>query len=111
MSAQTPEHTEQLAAINQQVVAEGELLPAVRLRDGSTVQTGTVATMLVNIDRYNNGERGAVEEELTLAIPTLIKIGLFDLFSPDEWLQGDNPGRRLLGGKAKAWLATNAGRP
>lgn len=48
------------------------------LNDGIVVQTGTAANMLRNI------ERGAVE------VPTLIKVGLFDLFSVEEWLQGNN---------------------
>jgi hypothetical protein len=90
-------NTEALAEINQKVLAEGEVLPAVKLKDGSRVQTGTVATMLHNVALYNAGERGRVEEELTLAIPTLFKVGLFDLFSPEEWVKGSNPGRRFVG--------------
>ena len=38
-----------LAAINQQVVAPGEQLPQVRLKDGTPVQTGTVAAMLQGV--------------------------------------------------------------
>ncbi|EEH67316.1 hypothetical protein HMPREF0023_3137, partial [Acinetobacter sp. ATCC 27244] len=40
--------THELSEINQKVVQEGEVLPQVRLKDGSKVQTGTVATMLHN---------------------------------------------------------------
>ncbi|MEI8595269.1 DUF7709 family protein [Photobacterium sp. Hal280] len=105
MSAPILDNTAQLGAINQKVVADGETLPAVTLKDGSKVQTGTVATMLHNIALYNAGQRGAIEKELTLAIPTLIKIGLFDLFSPDEWANGTNPGRRFVGLTAKQYLA------
>jgi hypothetical protein len=36
----------------------------------------------------------------------LIKVGLFDLFSPDEWISGDNLGRRFVGEKAKQFLAS-----
>ncbi|VEB44806.1 Uncharacterised protein [Chromobacterium violaceum] len=79
------QHTEALSSINRKVIADGEALPAVKLRDGSTVQTGTVATMLVNIAAYNRGERGEVENQLELAVPTLFKVGLFDLFPPEEW--------------------------
>ncbi|RZZ86016.1 DUF7709 family protein [Pseudoxanthomonas winnipegensis] len=86
-----------LAQANHRIVAEGESLPSVRLKDGSRVQTGTVGAMLQNVVRYNAGERGEVERELELAVPTLIKVGLFDLFTPEEWIAGDNPGRRLLG--------------
>ncbi len=61
--------------------------------------------MLHNIDLYNSGERGDVEKELELAIPTLMKAGLFDLFSPEEWIAGSNPGRRLVGELAKRYLS------
>lgn len=97
-------NNQELAQANQKVVAEGEYLPEVRLKDGSRVQTGTVATMLANIQRYNNGERGEVEAELKLAIPTLLKVGLFDLFTVEEWIQGDNPGRRYLGLQTNLYL-------
>ncbi|WP_151961900.1 DUF7709 family protein [Acinetobacter bereziniae] len=100
------QNSKQLSSINQKIIQEGEVLPAVTLKDGTKVQTGTVATMLHNIDLYNQGLRGEVEQELILAIPTLIKVGLFDLFSPDEWMSGDNLGRRFVGEKAKQFLAS-----
>lgn len=78
--------TKELAEINQKVVQNGEVLPQVKLKDGSWVQTGTVATMLHNINLYNAGVRGAVEKELILAVPNLFKVGMFDLFSADEWI-------------------------
>lgn len=101
-------HTEELSSINRKIVADGETLPAVKLRDGSLVQTGTVATMLVNLAAYNQGERGEVEHQLALAVPTLLKVGLFDLFPPEEWMRGDNPGRRLIGKLARDWLNEQA---
>ncbi|MCU4436267.1 hypothetical protein KTH93_12380 [Acinetobacter bereziniae] len=100
------QNSNQLSSINQKIIQEGEVLPAVTLKDGTKVQTGTVATMLHNIDLYNQGLRGEIEQELILAIPTLIKVGLFDLFSPDEWISGDNLGRRFVGEKAKQFLAS-----
>ncbi|MFW1947744.1 hypothetical protein ACG907_07515 [Acinetobacter bereziniae] len=100
------QNSNQLSSINQKIIQEGEVLPAVTLKDGTKVQTGTVATMLHNIDLYNQGLRDEVEQELILAIPTLIKVGLFDLFSPDEWISGDNLGRRFVGEKAKQFLAS-----
>lgn len=96
--------TEQLANINKKVVEDGQNLPSVKLKDGSTVQTGTVATMLHNIQLYNSGERGAIEDELILAIPTLFKVGLFDLFPINEWINGDNAGRKFIGEQAKIYL-------
>ncbi|UCP00951.1 hypothetical protein LF844_14540 [Metapseudomonas lalkuanensis] len=93
-----------LARVNGRILAAGEHLPAVTLKDGSRVQTGTVAAMLQNVRRYNDGERGEVERELELAVPTLVKVGLFELFSPQEWAAGDNPGRRFVGLKARQYL-------
>ncbi|MBB3175834.1 hypothetical protein [Variovorax sp. Sphag1AA] len=98
--------TSQLAQVNQKILAQGEQLPAVKLKDGTTVQTGTVATMLHNVARYNNGERGEVEKELELSVPTLIKVGLFDLFPAEDWIAGANPGRRFVGLAAEKLLAS-----
>ncbi|MGN5725633.1 hypothetical protein ACNQO9_17135 [Acinetobacter calcoaceticus] len=95
---------DQLSVINQKVVGEGEVLPQVVLKDGSQVQTGTVATMLHNIELYNAGQRGQIEEELKIAIPTLVKVGLFDLFQVDEWIKGTNEGRTFVGMHAKTYL-------
>jgi hypothetical protein len=99
-----PENTERLGSVNSKILASGETLPIVQLADGSRVQTGTVATMLHNVELYNRGTRGEIERELELAVPTLIKVGIFELFSPEEWISGDNPGRRLVGETAKAYL-------
>jgi len=93
--------TSRLAQVNQQILATGEQLPAVKLKDGTTVQTGTVATMLHNVFRYNSGERGDVENELELSVPTLIKVGLFELFPVEDWIAGSNSGRKFVGLIAK----------
>ncbi|MCU4369542.1 DUF7709 family protein [Acinetobacter courvalinii] len=93
--------TQELSEVNQKVVQEGEVLPQVKLKDGSRVQTGTVATMLHNINLYNAGVRGAIEEELSLAVPTLFKVGMFDLFSVEEWINGTNAGRKFVGERAR----------
>jgi len=99
--------TQQLSEINQKVLQEGEVLPQVTLKDGSRVQTGTVATMLHNINLYNAGVRGTVEDELILAVPTLFKVGMFDLFSVEEWINGSNAGRKFVG-EAKEFLDNQA---
>ncbi len=57
------------------------------------------------VNLYNAGVRGEVETELECAIPTLVKVGLFDLFSVEEWINGNNLGRRFVGEKAKEFLA------
>lgn len=103
------DNTDQLAAINHKIVSAGEVLPSVLLKDGSRVQTGTVATMLHNINLYNSGERGHVEKELELSVPTLVKVGLFDLFAPEDWINGSNPGRRFVGERAREYLETGTG--
>jgi hypothetical protein len=102
-----PEYTDQLASINASVLAPGETLPIVQLRNGSKVQTGTVATMLRNVGRYNAGDH-TVLHELELAVPTLVAVGLFDLFSPEEWINGGNPGRAVVGQMARDFLARGA---
>lgn len=99
-----------LARVNQKILAAGETLPRVTLHDGSQVQTGTVATLLHNVALYNAAEasaRGEIEHALALVIPTLVKVGLFDLFSPEEWCSGSNPGRHFVGLKAKEYLAAS----
>ena len=93
-----------LANINRKILSDGETLPVVKLKDGTPDQTGTVATMLHNIKLYNASEQGHIEEELKLSIPTLIKVGLFELFSPEEWIAGNNPGRVFLGTEVKRYL-------
>ena len=90
-----------LATINQKILADGESLPAVTLRDGTRVQTGTFATLMHNIDLYNNGERGDIENEMQLAVETLARIGLFSLFTPDEWMNTSNQGRHFVGSLAQ----------
>ena len=97
-------HVAELGRVNQKITDGAAILPAITLKDGSLVQTGTVATMLYNIALYNAGERGAVEEELKMAIPTLFKVGLFELFPPQQWIEGDNPGRSFVGIHARAYL-------
>ena len=101
------EHSEALATVNQKILADGEKLPPVKLKDGSVVQTGTVATMLHNIELFNQCENEDIKTQLLLAIPTLIKVGLFDLFSPDEWLSKKNAGRNFVGINAKITLSVS----
>jgi len=102
-------NTDKLSSINQKVVMSGEVLPTVQLKDGSRVQTGTVATLLHNINSYNLDPCDQLKSELELAIPTLFKVGMFDLFTPEEWVNSSNPGRRFVGELAKEYLATQGG--
>ncbi|CAF1660404.1 unnamed protein product [Adineta ricciae] len=84
---------------------EGTALPSLELKDGTRVQTGTVGSMLKNISLYNEGQRGEVEQLLEQCVPTLIQIGLFNLFPPEEWINTSNSGRRFVGKKAQELLA------
>ncbi|CAF0937384.1 unnamed protein product [Adineta ricciae] len=84
---------------------EGIALPSIELKDGTRVQTGTVGSMLKNIALYNEGQRGEVEQLLEQCVPTLIQIGFFDLFSPEEWINTSNAGRQFVGKKAQELLA------
>lgn len=78
--------------------------PIVTLPDGRKVPTGTVGALLVNIRAYDEGNderRTEVKPAIQSAIPTLIKVGLFDLFTPDEWTSESSPGRSLVGKLAR----------
>jgi hypothetical protein len=81
--------------------------PIVTLPDGRKVPTGTVGALLVNIKLYDEGNkerRAELEPAIQSAIPTLTKVGMFDLFAPDEWTSESSPGRALVGKLAKDYL-------
>ncbi|WP_444978708.1 DUF7709 family protein, partial [Acinetobacter ursingii] len=42
-------------------------------------------------------------QELILVIPTLFKVSLFDLFPVEEWINGENQGRKIFGKQAKPY--------
>lgn len=46
-----------------------------------------------------------LEEAMAAALPLLDKVALFDLFTPDEWIQGSNEGRRAVGRLYKEFKA------
>lgn len=60
---------------------------------------------IVEIDVMLKTEKGftkeGLENSLTVPIPTLAKVGLLDLFPPDEWIAGTSAGRKFVGMKAK----------
>lgn len=60
--------------------------------------------LLVNIRAYNDAHAAGdkvkmdtLRMALRAAIPLLTKVGMFELFPPEEWIQGDNEGRKLVG--------------
>lgn len=108
------DQVDKLAQINQKLGA----FPVVELADGQVVPTGTVATLLYNIRAYDElVAKSAIdqavivklkqlEREITAAVPVLKKLGMFELFSIEEWCLGDHPGRQLVGQTAKELMAT-----
>lgn len=96
-----------LESVNNKIAGSGQSFPQVTLADGTKIQTGTIGALLHNIRLYDSLpesevlEKEQLEAEMELAIPTLIKAGLFGLFTPDEWLGGTSKGRRFVGQKAK----------
>ncbi|KAJ8129251.1 hypothetical protein O1611_g4382 [Lasiodiplodia mahajangana] len=84
--------------------ALGAKFPEITLPDGTKVQTGTVGALLINIRTYNaahaagdTAKTQALESSFKAALPLLDRVGLFDLFTPDEWIQGNNEGRKAVG--------------
>ncbi|KAK7222167.1 hypothetical protein V2G26_010170 [Clonostachys chloroleuca] len=82
----------------------GVSMPEITLPDGSKVQTGTVGALLANIKAYNQAHAthdtasmAQLEPAMKAAIPLLSKVGMFDLFSAEEWIRGDNEGRKFVG--------------
>jgi hypothetical protein len=89
---------------NQTLGTSAESFPIVTLPNGDKIPTGTVGALLVNIRAYDAGDeqqRTALEPAIQAAIPVLRKVGMFALFSEDEWMHGDSPGRALVGRLAK----------
>ncbi|KAI1754127.1 hypothetical protein F4782DRAFT_495204 [Xylaria castorea] len=106
MASQPPKsasgNTNALSDLNSTTL--GAKFPEVTLPDGSKVQTGTVGALLVNIRAYNTAHAAgdtvkaeALEASFRAALPLLDKVGLFDLFAAEEWVRGDNEGRKAVG--------------
>ena len=51
------------------------------------------------------GASGLGEATARLLASHGVKVGLFDLFPPEEWIAGSNEGRRLVGILARQYLA------
>jgi hypothetical protein len=67
------------------------------------------STLLVNIRTYNEAHAAQdatrmaqLEADIGSALPLLRKVGLFELFPPEQWMQGSNEGRKLIGKLALA---------
>ncbi|RFM27860.1 DUF7709 family protein [Deminuibacter soli] len=81
---------------------------SIQVNTPKKIQPNTLAAVLHNVELYNKGQRGKVEAELEAAIPHLFKAGAFTLFSPEEWMAGNNPGRALVGRLALEYVETNS---
>lgn len=90
-----------LQSINNKTLGtNANAFPIVTLPNGQKVPTGTVGALLVNIQTYDASEesqRKQIEPALRAAIPILQKVGMFDLFRPEEWVEGGSPGRAFVG--------------
>lgn len=90
-----------LQSINNKTLGtNANAFPIVTLPNGQKVPTGTVGALLVNIQNYDASEesqRKQIEPALRAAIPILQKVGMFDLFRPEEWVEGGSPGRAFVG--------------
>jgi hypothetical protein len=90
-----------LQSINNKTLGtNANAFPIVTLPNGQKVPTGTVGALLVNIKAYDVSEqsqRAQIEPALRAAIPVLQQVGMFDLFSPEEWVKGGSPGRAFVG--------------
>ena len=94
-----------LQAINNKTLGtNAQSFPVVTLPNGDKVPTGTVGALLVNIKAYNAGDdeqRKALEPAIRASIPVLTKVGMFDIFTPEDWINGGSPGRALVGKLAR----------
>lgn len=55
----------------------------------------------------SNDDRKEIEDDFEARMSTLFNVGLFDLFTPEEWMKGDNAGRTLVGKLAQKQLANH----
>ncbi|KAI4600953.1 hypothetical protein KJ359_013116 [Pestalotiopsis sp. 9143b] len=76
----------------------GAKMPEITLPDGSVVQTGTVGQAYNEAHASGDEDKKAkLKEAMAATLPMLKKVGFFDLFTPEEWIQGDNEGRKVVG--------------
>ncbi|KAI0144636.1 hypothetical protein GGR57DRAFT_507329 [Xylariaceae sp. FL1272] len=92
----------------------GAKFPEVKLPDGSSVQTGTFGSLLINIRGYAaaaaKGDPVEIKEKedaLRLSIPMLDKLGFFELFPPEDWEHGDHEGKKATGRLIREYKALN----
>ncbi|KAF2634686.1 hypothetical protein P280DRAFT_474465 [Massarina eburnea CBS 473.64] len=83
-------------------------------KDSKKLQPDTINALIANIKAYDEcmrkvGKDGRVDEKrkmvledlMSMSLPLLKKTGLFELFSPDDWIRGNSAGRKYVGEMAK----------
>jgi hypothetical protein len=96
-----------LRSVNEKTLiggCDGTTFQVVTSANGDKIPTGTVGAMLVNIKLYDDAFKiddklamAELESRLNAAVPVLKKVGMFDLFKPEEWTRGESEGRKLVG--------------
>ena len=93
-----------LQEMNQKIVPPGQTFQPVTLPNDTKIRTGTVATLLHNIRVYDQSsdeaEETKLEREMKAAILLLKRLGMFDLFTLEEWQHGNSAGKRFVGEQA-----------
>lgn len=101
--------TEELQASNNKTLGTAAgVFPIVTLPDGRKVPTGTVGALLANIKLYDESDatdRATLKEAIRSAIPTLYKVGMFDIFPPEDWMTSRSPGRSIVKDLAEEYIA------
>ncbi|OAA69724.1 hypothetical protein ISF_02994 [Cordyceps fumosorosea ARSEF 2679] len=96
---------ESLQAINNKTLGtSADAFPVVTLPNGDKVPTGTVGALLVNIRAYDDAAaagdataQDTLAAAIRAAVPVLQKVGMFELFHPEEWMSDRSKGRSLVG--------------
>ncbi len=105
------QYIKHLQGINEKILGHTEHTP-LAAPPNHHAQNGTAGHLLPalqqHIGLYNKGLRGKVEFEIEQLIPQLFQAGFFDLFPPQEWINGDNAGRARVGRLALEYLEANS---
>ncbi|KAI0111734.1 hypothetical protein F4814DRAFT_450409 [Daldinia grandis] len=84
-----------LAALNSATL--GAEMPQITLPDR------IYSALLINIRAYNEAhkvdknKKTQLQESMRATLPLLEKVGMFDLFTAEEWISGNNEGRKVVG--------------
>lgn len=74
----------------------------------SVARADLLALLLSHLEQYQQRQAAGLpvcNAELTALVPSLVDAGIFTLFTPAEWIAGDNSPRRIIGLAAQEYLA------